>query len=165
LDHPYTQDCLEYLAAAFPGRIELVPGDSTAVLPQLPAETFGFVHLDAGKEGTITVDLAAARRLVADDHVLAIDDTQNAALDAIVEAWVGRGELDTKSFSVANARGQHGRWRHKLARFAPRGSLAVRAREDVQHIHICSEAQHSSIYVTRGEDGEHPARHAFFAVR
>ena len=92
MDHPYTQDCFDYLAAAFPGRLRLIAGDSLDVLPTLRGEYFDLVHLDAGKHRTIEADLTAIRGIVHADHVIAIDDTQNKALDDIV---IGRRRMES----------------------------------------------------------------------
>lgn len=117
LDHRYTRACFDYLAAAFPGRIDLIAGDSLEVLPRLPRDAFDLVHLDGGKEVTIARDLAATRQLVKRDHVLVIDDTQNAALNAVVDAAESQGSLDFSPFAEANARSRRSRWRHRLGRF------------------------------------------------
>lgn len=119
LDHGYTRACFDYLATRFPGRIELIPGDSVEVLPRLPSSRFDLIHLDGGKERTISRDLTAARSLVSRDHVLVIDDTHNASLNAIVDAAASRGEIVFTPFAEANARSLRSRWRHRLGRFSP----------------------------------------------
>jgi precorrin-6B methylase 2 len=126
LEYAYTRACFDELAARFPGRLELVPGDSLEVLPRLARAHFDLVHLDGGKEKTIAADLAALRSVVSRDHVLVIDDTQNAALNAVVQSASSTGELDEFPFSEANARSRRSRWRHRIARFSRPDATGVR---------------------------------------
>lgn len=153
MDHPYTRACFDYLCSEFPGRIRLLAGDSTTVLPQLEPRRYDLVHIDAGKHRTIAADLASARRLVADDHVLVIDDTQNQALDEIVLAHTTSGELEVGAFRAANVRSTRSRWTHRLARFAPRPDRVDGILAGVQD--IFRDADHPSIYVNRGPDGRY----------
>lgn len=154
LDHSYARSCFDYVASQFPGRIDLVPGDSVEVLPRLPHASFDLIHLDGGKEKTIVQDLSAARHLVTPDHVLVIDDTHNAALNAAVDASAMRGDLDLFSFAEANARARKSRWHHRLARLVaqepPEEAAISRLRQ------IYKGSKHPSIYMAEGPASASP---------
>lgn len=112
----YSNACFDYLARVFPGRLTREQGDSRAVLPRLAGQAFDLVHLDGGKELTIRQDLAAIPGLVARDHLLVIDDTQNQALNDEVVAAVRQGDLQSGAFSHRNQCALSRRWTHLMSR-------------------------------------------------
>ena len=151
LPQPYTQACFDYLNAVFPGRLTLIPGDSREVLPKLQGQVFDLVHIDGGKEKTIADDLAALRRLVADDHMLVIDDTQNVRLDTVVAEHAQRGDIEFGAFATSTERSRRARWTHKLGRF-------TRPDEHLDGVlaklgDIYNESTHASIYTTCNPQG------------
>jgi O-methyltransferase len=152
MHYPYTQACFDYLSATFGARISLIQGDSTEVLPGLPPSQFDFVHIDGGKHVTIHDDLRALRRLVVKDHVLAIDDTQNLALDAVITAHENRGMIETSPFAAANARSLRARWTHKLGRFVFQHDHTNQILAKIKASYKKSE--HPSAYMQTDPDGQ-----------
>ncbi|EAR50117.1 Macrocin O-methyltransferase [Oceanicola granulosus HTCC2516] len=154
LQFAHGRACFDYLAAMFPGRLDLVEGYSGDVLPTLPRGQYDLVHLDGGKDKTIESDLNMLRSLVREDHVLCIDDTQNPGLNAVVERWIAEGRLDTAGFEARIAASRQSRWTHCIARYgqAPEPQLdAILSRVGAQY----REVDHPSIYTN---DGGKPGR-------
>ena len=151
-DHACARKCADYLRSAFPGRVTFVEGDSRTVLPQLDAGEFDLIHFDGGKDKTISADLDAARRLVADDHILVIDDTQNARLNDIVVEQENRGDLVTSPFRDANQRACRSRWTHKIARFKPLADAPERILDRLGRIY--RDTDHASIFTRADDNGQ-----------
>ena len=157
LELPYARPCFDYLSSMFPGRIELIQGYSVDVLHRLPNGAFDLVHLDGGKDKTIDRDLQMIKPLVKKDHVIIIDDTQNAALDEVVNIWLHRKDLEASAFTHMNTRGLGSRWTHKITRYAStdanRQEIIARMQE------IYAQSAHKSIYTQRSATGEIPGIH------
>ncbi|MDK3016490.1 class I SAM-dependent methyltransferase [Pseudodonghicola flavimaris] len=164
LEFVHTRACFKYLDAMFPGRLELIEGYSTDVLPRLPKEKYDLVHLDGGKEKTIAADLELLRPLVARDHVLCIDDTQNAALNAEVNRWIAAGRLETGGFEEMIAASHRARWTHAIARYGVEeqdrnGKVLAEMRR------IYARVNHPSIYTDGSAEGAGRADYLIRAMR
>jgi len=115
--HAYTEECFSYLNRRFPGRLELIKGDSTKVIQELNGRKFDLIHYDGGKEKTITEDLKNSIDLVEDDHVLLIDDTQNGTLNDILLGLEEQKLIDLSMYQSLSERTDKYKWRHAIATF------------------------------------------------
>ena len=113
----HAKPCFDYLSQTFPGRIEFVTGYSPSALGVLKDCSYDLVHLDGGKDLTINGDLDAIKRLVQQEHVLCVDDTQNPGVNAAVLKRVSRGELSVSDFSEMNHRAQQSVWTHCVCKY------------------------------------------------
>lgn len=90
--HAYTVPCFQYVARRFPGRIQLIVGDSTKVLPQLMARyaRYDLIHIDGCHQPEIaTLDVIHSASLGAPGCTYVMDDTD---ADYIRDIWVRHGE-------------------------------------------------------------------------
>jgi len=115
--HTYTESCFFYLNRLFPGRISLKKGNSVDVLSELNGERFDFIHYDGGKEKTIQKDIELTRDLVANDHVLVIDDMQNKKLNNIVLELEKNEIIDLSGYCALTQRLKNYKWKHAIATF------------------------------------------------
>ena len=115
--HPYTEECFNYLDRGFPGRLKLIKGDSTNVIQELAGEKFDLIHYDGGKEKTISDDLKNTIALVQDDHILLIDDTQNKELEDIVFKLEDEKVIELITYRALSKRTNKYKWRHVIATF------------------------------------------------
>lgn len=116
--HPYTESCFDYLTMLFPNRLKLIKGDSTVVMHELKGEKFDLIHYDGGKEKTILQDLKNSVQLVADDHILLIDDTQNSRLEEIIKELEKEKFIELNKYRVLSQRTDNYKWRHAIATFS-----------------------------------------------
>lgn len=116
-EYRHTVPCFEYLKEKFPGRLAFVSGYSPSALASLEDQAYDLVHLDGGKDLTISGDLDALKRLVKTGHVLCVDDTQNPGVDAEVKRRVSRGEIVVSDFEEMNSRSMQSVWTHCICRY------------------------------------------------
>jgi Methyltransferase domain len=99
-EHGYTELCVDYLKAEFPGRVHFFPGNSMEVLPALVARRrdfdFDLFHVDGGHTSEVCAsDVANCIRLADGKrgrHIM-VDDTHASWIFDIVCERVSRGEL------------------------------------------------------------------------
>ena len=151
LTHPYAQDCFDYLNTEFPSRLHLICGDSRTVLESLSGQEFDLIHLDGGKELTITSDLSLTRGLAAPDHVIVIDDTQNLNLNALLTQFADTGHLSFRAFNRMNQHAEKPRWKHKIGRFSPEGNSTSLILSRLAQLFSSSDFQ--SIYLPPSDGG------------
>ena len=90
-DHGYTRPCFEKLAEAFPGRVDLVIGDSRIVVPMLRSMTpmsqrYDLVHVDGCHFPEVaSLDIANCGRLLAPGALVVMDDTD---ADFLRRVWL-----------------------------------------------------------------------------
>lgn len=161
---PHSRESFEYLNSMFPGRLTLHEGYSTDILPKLKSGQFDLVHLDGGKEKTIARDLDFLRSLVTPDHVLCVDDTQNTLLNAEVERWKARGDLDVTGFEDMITASHQSRWTHCIARF---GKSAYDHKASIIEMAktIFHDVDHPSIYTNEKQAGDARADYLIAAVQ
>ena len=164
LEFSHSQECFDYLLSAFPGRLELIPGYSTDVLPNMPARCFDLVHLDGGKDKTITSDLDLIKPLVAHDHVLCIDDTQNVALNGEVTRRIHLGEIEVGGFESMIAASRMSRYTHCIARYSSE-SLNLNDGVWSRMRNLYRDVAHPSIYTSEGQAGRGRAEYLIKALR
>src|SRR5579883_529025 len=103
--HKYTDECVRYLAAEFPGRVRYIQGDSRQVLPELAANrsewSFDLYHVDGGHTDDVCradvgncVRLAEGRR---GKHLL-LDDVNASWIFDVYCEFVAQGRLATETF-------------------------------------------------------------------
>jgi predicted O-methyltransferase YrrM len=91
VSHRYTMPCFEYLNSLFPGRINLIPGDSTITVPEFyklagDTTTFDLIHIDGCHYGGIPKkDLDNCLKLLDKDGILIFDDTQVQHINTLLE--------------------------------------------------------------------------------
>ncbi|MCC5987907.1 MAG: class I SAM-dependent methyltransferase [Pararhodobacter sp.] len=160
----HVQGCVDYLKALFPGRVTFVPGFSTEVLSGLPPRSFDLVHLDGGKDKTISQDLDLLKPLVARDHVLCINDTQNPGVQTELARRFETAELDTRGFESMIAASRQSRWTHSIARFnADSFGFVDRVLADM--VELYRGVDHPSIYTHPQQSGRARAEYLISAVR
>jgi len=81
VSHKYTMPCFEYLNSLFPGRLNIIPGDSTITVPEFYKNNitikFDLIHIDGCHYGEIPKkDLDNCYNLLDNDGILIFDDTQ-----------------------------------------------------------------------------------------
>ena len=95
--HPYSRPCFAYLRAEFGERIELIEGDSRAVLPRLAAlgrQDFRLFHIDGGHGFEFAhADLRNTLRLALPGDLILFDDTNHLRLEALCDLYVLGGQL------------------------------------------------------------------------
>jgi O-methyltransferase len=148
---PYTQKCFDYLRSMFPGRLEMIAGDSRDVLPTLSGGHFDLIHYDGGKEKTLEADLNNSRNLVDHDHVLVIDDIQNQKVNEILQQFEGSKFLNSKAFNKENIFSSKRKWKHQLGRFTPCKSRVDTILEKT--VAIYKDTDFQSIYTNVHKDG------------
>jgi hypothetical protein len=78
-EHDYVDEAVEYLANKYPGRHQLIKGDSTQAVPQFaaqnPNDKFDLLYIDGGHSlETATADLKNAQLLAKSYAVAVVDD-------------------------------------------------------------------------------------------
>jgi beta-1,4-mannosyl-glycoprotein beta-1,4-N-acetylglucosaminyltransferase len=74
-DYDYTPIGKEYIDTAYPGRHEMVYGDSTITIPKFETRTFDLIFIDGGHDVEIArADLAHCMRFAHDNTVVIMDD-------------------------------------------------------------------------------------------
>jgi Methyltransferase domain len=104
-DHRYTEKCVNYLMAEFPGRVHYHPGDSRDVLPYMavhrPELDFDIFHVDGGHTTEICqADVSNCLRLAnrgVGKHLL-LDDINASWIFDVYSEFVSRGYLTTETF-------------------------------------------------------------------
>jgi hypothetical protein len=85
-EHGYTAPCFKSLAATFPGRVNLIIGDSRAVLPMhafFPSR-FDLIHIDGCHMPEVAaLDVANCARMLAPGALAVMDDTDADFLRAV----------------------------------------------------------------------------------
>ncbi|MDR3571248.1 MAG: class I SAM-dependent methyltransferase [Candidatus Pacebacteria bacterium] len=104
-EHAYTEPCVNYLKAEFPGQVEYFSGNSLEVLPALVASgadfSFDLFHVDGGHTSEVCAsDIAHCIRLAAGrrGRHLMIDDTHASWIFDIVCEHVALGNLTVETF-------------------------------------------------------------------
>ena len=115
--YPYIEPCFRYLSDMFPGRLTLIKGNSTEILPRMVNRKFDLVHYDGGKSKTIAADLDATRDLVTPGHTLVIDDTQSPDLLKIVKEYARQNRINDQVYSTLNNNLHWYKWKHCIAQF------------------------------------------------
>lgn len=151
---PYARPCFDYLQRMFPGRLTLESGVTPEALPGLQGRRFDLVHLDGGKEKTIREDLAGLGPLLARDHVLVIDDTQNAQLAEVVTEHEEAGSLDATPFRDMNDRAQRARWTHRICRLRDDAKQVHGTLRNMQRLYETSAIP--SVFTTKDAEGRLP---------
>ncbi|CAE7884584.1 eEF2 [Symbiodinium microadriaticum] len=86
-EHAYTKPCFDILAAAFPGRLRLVPGKSQQTLPKWTAENSeraDLVHIDGDHDpAAARTDLRNAKTAARSGAWVVFDDTCFSPLKAV----------------------------------------------------------------------------------
>ncbi|MDO6567905.1 TylF/MycF/NovP-related O-methyltransferase [Alteromonas sp. 1_MG-2023] len=161
----HARHCALYLKRMFPNRVFFIEGYSTEVLDTLPVNQFDFIHLDGGKDKTIHTDLELLKPLVARDHIIFIDDTQNSGVNKEVERREELGELVLDEFAHINSMSAiNNRWQHKAARFSLDGKETTT--EILKELNIIYEnVNHSSIYTNEKQTGSARANYLIHAIR
>jgi hypothetical protein len=103
--HKYTNECIRYLSAEFPGRVRYLQGDSRAVLPELAANRaewdFDIYHVDGGHTDDVCrADVGNCLRLAEGGrgkHLLLDDINASWIFDVYCE-FVTHGRLATETF-------------------------------------------------------------------
>ena len=104
-EHQYTRECVDYLAAEFPGRVRYLEGDSRAVLPELAANRsawdFDLYHVDGGHTDDVCrADVGNCIKLADGGrgrHLLLDDINASWIFDVYCE-FVSQGRLATETF-------------------------------------------------------------------
>ena len=104
-EHRYTDECVRYLAAEFPGRVRYLQGDSRDVLPELAANRaewdFDLYHVDGGHTDDVCrADIGNCLRLAGGGrgrHLLLDDINASWIFDVYCE-FVSQGRLATETF-------------------------------------------------------------------
>ena len=74
--HDYVATAKEYIDATFPGRHELILGDSVTTIPNYPDSLFDVIFIDGGHAYEVaTADLHNCSRLAHKDTIVIMDDT------------------------------------------------------------------------------------------
>lgn len=94
--HAYTKKCFEFLSSIFPGRLQLIIGDSTITVPQYflenPEASFDLFHLDGSHELRIVkLDFENTLPMVKD--VIIFDDTQDEGLNHLLDTFIDAGTV------------------------------------------------------------------------
>jgi predicted O-methyltransferase YrrM len=96
VSHKYTMPCFEYLNSLFPGRLKIIPGDSTITVPDF-YKVFGFenkfdlIHIDGCHYGEIPKkDLDNCYNLLDNDGILIFNDTQLQNIDMLLNQKLDR---------------------------------------------------------------------------
>lgn len=73
--HAYTRPCFEYLNSTFPGRLQIVYGDSRVSLPAYEKKIFDLIHVDGGHEEQIVrSDILNIHHFASKDTIIISDD-------------------------------------------------------------------------------------------
>lgn len=93
-EHAYTRPCFEFIERTFPGRCELIAGDSTKTVPAFvrdnPGRRFDLVHIDGCHEAAVAeLDFWNCYGLAA-RHIL-WDDTQMTVLNDLLNKYIRMG--------------------------------------------------------------------------
>jgi hypothetical protein len=74
--HSYTKKCFQYLDVMFPGRLNMILGDSTKMLPNfLTYRRYDLIHIDGGHDEKIfSLDLENCKQLATKNSLILIDD-------------------------------------------------------------------------------------------
>jgi hypothetical protein len=103
-EHAYTEPCVNYLKAEFPGRVRFFAGNSLEVLPALVARRaefdFDLFHVDGGHTSEVCEsDVTNCLRLAEGGRGrhLMIDDTHASWIFDIVCEHVARGDLSVET--------------------------------------------------------------------
>jgi hypothetical protein len=95
-EHKYTEPCFDYLASVFPGRIDLVKGDSTQVLAEVLQSNknlTGYI-IDGGHGVTVAEqDLQNVIQFANKDAVLCFDDSDFVELRLMLNLYMMSGHL------------------------------------------------------------------------
>lgn len=96
LDHPYTSPSISYLHSLFPGRLEVVAGDSGLSVPSFvamhPHFSCDVVFIDGGHETDQALrDLRNFRALAKPDSIVVLDDMDVRSVRAALEEMVQEG--------------------------------------------------------------------------
>ena len=112
-EHAYTDPCFRYLQSVFPGRVELVTGDSREVLPL--AGQFDRFHVDGGHGLEIAAsDLRAVISMAAPNSTILVDDINQRHISAICDWHELQGNLT--SIAINSLWTDTGRHQNKLFR-------------------------------------------------
>ena len=103
--HKYTNECVSYLSAEFPGRVRYLEGDSRDVLPELAANhaewDFDLYHVDGGHTDDVCrADVANCLKLAEGGrgrHLLLDDINASWIFDVYCE-FVAQGRLAAETF-------------------------------------------------------------------
>ena len=152
LSLPYARSCFEYLDKSFPGRMKLIQSLSGDALPILPPSSFDLVHLDGGKEKTISSDLQYISRLVQRDHVLIVDDMQNQGVACEVNSWKVKNTINSDAFRSMNLLAQKSRWTHEVCGYTGQKFSKDQIYSELERLYFDTEIE--SIYRTRDEAGK-----------
>jgi predicted O-methyltransferase YrrM len=135
-EHRYTKPCFNYLNQEFPGRLTLIPGDSTKSIPlyanHYPHKTFDMVHIDGGH----TMEIANSdffNILPLASRMIIWDDTDFPHLNKLFEQYLQTGcieEVQAKNTSITEHRiGQRSLshqtylWENSSISFLPNGEM------------------------------------------
>jgi precorrin-6B methylase 2 len=114
-EHAYTEPCFRYLHSVFPGRVELVTGDSREVLPL--AGQFDRFHMDGGHGLEIAAsDLRAVISMACPDATILVDDINQHHISAICDWHELQGDL--ASVAIGSLWTHTGRHQNKVFRIA-----------------------------------------------
>ena len=123
--HAYVAPCAQLLQQRFPGRFQLIVGDSAHVLRGLrPDHVAGLFHVDGSHEvahARQDLDLAHAR--VLEGGALLMDDTDTPSLSALLDALMQShpGEYDELRYESDGLMARSSRFRHRaIVKAAPR---------------------------------------------
>lgn len=87
--HTYSRSCFEYLNEKFPGRLNVVWGDSTQTIPRAFGSVFDFIHIDGGHSRYVAEsDFYNSKPLAANNCLVIIDDTDGNVLDTFSQQLI-----------------------------------------------------------------------------
>jgi hypothetical protein len=85
-DHSYTKPCFKKLKEMFNDRIDLIPGDSTIVLPTLINNKYDLIHIDGCHiVGIAESDIQNSLKMCKSGTILIMDDTERKDL---MDLWI-----------------------------------------------------------------------------
>jgi len=112
-EHAYTKPCFQYIQSLFPGRADLIVGDSRDVLPL--ESSFDRFHVDGGHGADNAArDIQSVIAMAAPGSVILIDDMNQPHIDALGDWFELRGELTR--LRIGQIWNRSGRFRNEVFR-------------------------------------------------
>lgn len=97
-EHSYTKLCFEYLSECFPGRLNLIEGNSVSVLPQFkkeyPDKWYDIVHIDGSHEfNDANCDFFNTLSMIKKESILIYDDVYIPQMKFLWDGYVRDGHV------------------------------------------------------------------------
>ena len=160
--HPYTEPCFEYIREAFPGRVELVKGDSVKTLPEIVrngTHKYDMFHIDGNHDFDVVMqDVQNCRWLANPAHNVVVVHNDNLThIFALNRQWVQRGFF--KTLGQPFARKPDGLMDHFIAKYSfdPPNKVMLVARynrglEWLEDVPLARNSLNSVVVYNKGED-------------